>query len=70
MFGEVLHGGDTKFAKGQLVYFSKYSAVNVIDFKSVYDGTKDLSEAQKESMIICASDDVMAYDDSAISEVA
>lgn len=70
LFGEVVHAGDTRFEKGQHVYFSKYSAVNVIDYQSVLDGKISLSDAQKESQIICAQDDVMAYDDRTVSKTS
>lgn len=70
LFGEIVDGGDTKFVKGTHVYFSKYSAVNVIDFQSVLDGRVSLSEAQKDSLVIVAQDDVMAHDDSKIPAIA
>lgn len=63
-YGEILHPGDTKFKKGQGVFYSEYSAANLLDLRACASGERKLSELQKEGAVVVAEDDIMAfYDD-------
>lgn len=63
LYGEIIHPGDTRFKKGQFVYYSEYSAATIIDFPSLVSGAKTFAEITKEEgFVIVAEDDIMAYD--------
>lgn len=64
--GEIAHPGSTKFKKGQVVYYSEYSAAALYDLRE----DKTLSEAMKEPFFVVAEDDVMAYDDKKVRRTA
>jgi len=70
-YGEIVHQGDTKFEKGQGVFYSEYSAANVFDVRDIISGKKTFSEIQKDGWVVVAQDDIMAYyDHSTISKTA
>ena len=62
-YGLIEHPGDTKFAKGQGVFYSEYSAAALIDAKAILSGEKDYSDLSRESFVVVAEDDIMAYYD-------
>lgn len=33
LYGEIIHPSDSKFTKGQIVFYSRYSATNIFDEK-------------------------------------
>lgn len=63
--GEIVHGGDTKFIKGQIVYYSEYSAAAITDMAAVMRKEKTLGQAtsEKEVLYVVAEDDIMAYEE-------
>jgi co-chaperonin GroES (HSP10) len=63
--GEVVHGGESKFKKGQFVYYSEYSAAQIIDVGSVIKKEQTMGQAStvKDQLYIVAEDDIMAYDE-------
>ena len=62
--GEIVHPGNTKFKKGQIVYYSEYSASALINFGSVLRGEQGLGEAiSGEKYYVVAADDIMAYEE-------
>ena len=61
---------DSAFVIGQRVFYSEYSAANLIDYRPVADGSKKFSEVQKEGLVVVAEDDIMAYDPTEVSETA
>ena len=64
-YGEVIHPGDTKFKKGQHVYYSEYSAASLVDVGSYLAGKMGLGQAMNEKNIyyVVAEDDIMAYEE-------
>lgn len=67
-FGTIEHPGDTKFKKGQEVFYSEYSAAALVDVRSYLSGDKSFAEISDEGFVVVAEDDIMAYyDDSKIS---
>lgn len=70
-YGEILHPGNTKFVKGQGVFYSEYSAANLIDVKPILEGNKSYTDMKDENYVVVAEDDIMAYyDASEISTTA
>lgn len=63
LFGKIFHPGDTKFVKGQYVFYSEYSAASILDAKSLLEGTLSMSKATEGGLVVVAQDDVMAYYD-------
>lgn len=65
LIGLVEDGGDTKFTKGQIVYYSEYSASMVADVGKVFKNEISFSQATNEDnmFIVVAADDIMAFDD-------
>lgn len=63
--GKVVHGGDSKFKKDQLVYYSEFSAAQVLDIGSVIRKERTMGEvtSDKDQLYIVAEDDVMAYEE-------
>lgn len=61
-YGEVVHAGDTKFKKGQKVYYSEYSVAAIKDLGAIQKGTKSYY-SNADMLFIVAQDDVMAYED-------
>jgi len=62
--GEIVHPGNTKFKKGQIVYYSEYSASELINFGSVLRGEQELGVAMSgEKYYVVAADDIMAYEE-------
>lgn len=59
LFGEIIHPGDTKFVKGQKVFYSGYSASAITDVQKMNEGISALAEG----LVIVAQDDIMAYYD-------
>lgn len=71
LYGEIIHAGTTRFEKGQKVFYSEYSSAAIMDYEALISGTKNLSELQKEGMVIVAEDDIMAsYDPTEIPETS
>lgn len=64
-YGEIIHPGQTKFKKGQHVYYSEYSAASLIDVGSVLAGKLTLGQSMNEKHIyyVVAEDDIMAYEE-------
>lgn len=64
-YGEVVHPGDTKFKKGQHIYYSEYSAATLIDVGSVFKNKITMGQAINEKNVyyIVAEDDIMAYEE-------
>jgi len=62
-YGEILHAGDTKFVKGQGVFYSEYSAANLIDVRPILNGDKSYTDMKDENFVVVAEDDIMAYYD-------
>ncbi len=60
--GEIFHPGDTKFKKGQIVYYSEYSAAAVMNIGSVLRKEQSLGGAMKDRIYVVAADDIMAYE--------
>ena len=62
--GEIVHAGGSKFKKGQFVYYSEYSAAQIMDVGSVIRKEKTMGEAYttKDQLYIVAEEDIMAYD--------
>ena len=46
--GIIVHPGDSQFKKGQLVYYSEYSASAVFDIGSVLEGKKSYGEVLQD----------------------
>ncbi len=69
LYGEIYDPGDTRFHKGQGVFYSEYSSSNVFDVKQMINGNKTFTEIQKEGWVVVAQDDILAYydDDSEVS---
>lgn len=66
LVGIVEEPGETKFKKGQIVYYSEYSASAVVDLNGLFKGTMTFGEISKNTdiaYIVVAADDIMAYDD-------
>ena len=61
--GIVIHPGDSKFKKGQLVYYSEYSASAVFDIGAVLRGEKEYGEVLQDKLYIVAKEDVMAFEE-------
>lgn len=62
--GKVVHPGDSKLKKGQVVMFAEYSMVGFYkDIKALADGKVSLTDATKaENMhYVIAKYDIMAY---------
>ena len=62
-YGEIVHQGDTKFAKGQNVFYSEYSAANLFDVRELLTGGRSFADVQNDGFVVVAQDDVMAYYD-------
>ena len=64
-YGEILHAGTTKFKKGQEVFYSEYSAANLLDARGLLSGDANISDLKedKHQMVVVAEDDIMAYYD-------
>lgn len=61
--GEIVHGGNTKFNVGQIVYYSEYSASAIVDLSEVLKKKESLAEAAKnKTLFVVAEDDIMAYE--------
>lgn len=70
-FGRIEHPGDTKFKKGQEVFYSEYSAAALVDVRSYLSGEKTFAEVSEEGFVVVAEDDIMAYyDDPKVSRTA
>lgn len=63
--GEIVHPGTTKFKKGQLVYFSEYSASAITDIGTVVAGKETMSDVRQKGsqILVVAEDDIMAYEE-------
>lgn len=61
--GKILHPGNTKFQKGQIVYYSEYSASKLVDLTKALKGEETVTEAAKTELFVVAEDDIMAFDD-------
>ena len=59
--GNIVHPGDTKFTKDQIVYYSEYSASSVTDMSKVL--TKEGTRAEAKTYYVVAEDDIMAYEE-------
>ena len=62
--GEIVHPGTSIFSKGQLVYYSEYSAAKLLDIGAAIRKEKSLGDVtnEKETLYIVAEDDIMAYE--------
>jgi co-chaperonin GroES (HSP10) len=64
--GIIVEAGEfsAKFRKGQIVYYSEYSASGVVDMGPVFAGALDMGKATRDEnmMIVVSEDDVMAYE--------
>ena len=61
--GEIIHPGNTNFKKGQVVYYSEYSAAQLTNIGSALRGEQTLGEImRKDSYYVVAADDIMAYE--------
>ncbi len=70
LYGEVVHPGDTKFEKGQKVFYSEYSAASLVDARSLHDGSRTYTDVKDDNYVVVSQDDIMAYYDSdSISEI-
>lgn len=63
--GEIIHPGESQFTKGQVVYYSEYSAAQIMDMGAVMRKELTLGDVSgdKNAMFIVAEDDIMAYDE-------
>ena len=61
--GQVVHGGDTKFKPGQIIYYSEYSAAALYDLGSFLRDEKNWIETTKDPYVIVAQDDIMAFEE-------
>lgn len=63
--GEIIEPGQTKFKKGQRVYYSEYSAAALWDLGKVIRGEMAAGEAMRKenTMVVVAEDDIMAYEE-------
>lgn len=61
--GEIIHPGSTSFKKGQVVYYSEYSAAKLINMGSVLRKEQSLGDALRDECFVVAADDVMAYEE-------
>lgn len=59
--GRVVHAGDTKFSKDQVVYYSEYSAASITDMSDVL--AKKGSRSDAKTYFVVAEDDIMAYEE-------
>ena len=66
--GKIIHQGNTKFKKGQVVYYSEYSAAAMLNIGSVLRGEQTLGDALKDPIYVVAADDIMAYEKEVIDE--
>lgn len=62
-YGEIVHPGDTKFEKGQGVFYSEYSSANLFDVRPLIDGSKSFKEVREDGWVVVAEDDIMAFYD-------
>lgn len=63
--GQIVHPGDTKFKKDQIVYYSEYSAAKLTNVGSVLRGEQLLGTAMGEGDYhVVAADDIMAFENS------
>jgi co-chaperonin GroES (HSP10) len=60
--GEIIDPGETKFKKGQIVYYSEYSASQFYNLGSVFRGEQTMGEVMNEAYFIVSADDIMAYE--------
>lgn len=60
--GEVIHPGTTKFSKGQVVYYSEFSASKLVDLSRALKKEETMTEAAKRELFVVAEDDIMAYE--------
>jgi len=61
--GAIIHPGNTKFKKNQIVYYSEYSAATVANIGGVLRGELTMGEAIQEKLYVVAADDIMAYEE-------
>lgn len=63
--GRVVHGGDTGYVKGQIVYYAEYSASLIFDMGKFIAGKETEDEARSDSniFVLVAKDDVMASEE-------
>lgn len=63
--GKIVHPGSTNFSKGQIVYYSEYSASRIYDFGAMDRGEKSYSEVtdDKLGIFVVAEDDIMAFEE-------
>lgn len=66
-YGKIIHPGSTKFKIDQGVFYSEYSAANLLDVRDLLEGTRPFSEVRDDGFVVVAEDDIMAYYD--ITEV-
>jgi len=60
--GEIVHPGDTKFKKGQKVYYSEYSTAAIQDIGAIERGEKKYL-SKEDALFVVAQDDIMAYEE-------
>lgn len=60
--GEIVHPGNTKFKKGQIVYYSEYSAARLSNVGSVLREEQTLGSVFKTDYFVVAADDIMAFE--------
>lgn len=58
--GTNFQGEPTKLKKGQLVYYSEYSAAGVVDMADFIEGKTTFADSEK--YVVIAEDDIMAYE--------
>lgn len=64
--GEIIHPGNTKFKKSQIVYYSEYSAAKLTNIGSVLRGEQTMGEimaSSEKDVHVVAADDIMAYEE-------
>lgn len=63
LYGQIIHPGGTRFKKGQGVFYSEYSAANLLDAKAIIEGDRPFKEVRDEGHVVVAEDDIMAFYD-------